>query len=92
MYDEHCLACHGAEGQGVVGPALWGSQAQLEDRGPTAADLHAFVRSAMPQHNPGSLAPEQYFDVVTYLLLQNNLVQPDQSISEDALRAVRLTR
>lgn len=85
VYDTYCQACHGKEGQGVVGPALWGPGANPAKYGPTAADWHRFIRQNMPQNNPGSLSPDEYLQVTTYLLLRNSLVQPTQPVSEPAL-------
>lgn len=76
LYATSCAACHGAEGQGTAAaPPLWGphsfnigaSMARVR----TAA---AFIRAAMPQTLPGSLTPQQAFDVAAYI---NSHSRPD---------------
>lgn len=92
VYQQQCQACHGDQGQGVVGPALIGPRASPAKYGPTAADWYGYIRSAMPQSAPGSLSQQQYLEVTTYLLLQNGLVQPTQPIDEPALRQIKTER
>ena len=72
-----------------MGPALWGPRASPSKYGPTAADWHGYIRSNMPQNNPGSLNSDEYLQVTTYLLLQNTLVQPTQGISEQSLGQIK---
>lgn len=89
VYAEHCLSCHGEQGEGGVGPALIGERAHLDSYG-TAGALYNYVHIAMPQNAPGSLSDEQYLEVVTFLLLQNDLVQPDTPVSIDQLGEIEL--
>lgn len=92
VYQQHCQACHGDQGQGLVGPAVIGRRASPAKFGPTAADLHGYIRSSMPQNAPGSLSAEQYLQVTTYLLVQNELVQPNEPIDEQRLPQIRTER
>jgi thiosulfate dehydrogenase len=75
-YATTCAPCHGADGQGTnAAPPVWGphsfnigaSMARVR----TAA---AFIRVAMPQTLPGSLTPQQAFDIATYM---NSHSRPD---------------
>ena len=75
LFAARCATCHGADGQGgtpapgaVVGTPLWGPHSYTIGAGMarvrTAA---AFIKIAMPFDNPGTLTPQQAFDVATYI-------------------------
>jgi thiosulfate dehydrogenase len=76
VFTTTCTRCHGADGQGgkadtagaIVGPPLWGPQSFNIGAGMarlrTAA---AFIRVAMPYDKPGSLTPQQAYDVAAYV-------------------------
>jgi thiosulfate dehydrogenase len=76
VFTTSCVQCHGANGQGgradtavaIVGPPLWGPQSFNVGAGMarlrTAA---AFIRVAMPYDKPGSLTPQQAYDVAAYV-------------------------
>ncbi len=76
LFKSKCTQCHGADGQGgradtavaVVGPPVWGPQSFNVGAGMarlrTAA---AFIHGAMPYDNPGSLTPQQAYDVAKYV-------------------------
>jgi thiosulfate dehydrogenase len=76
VFETRCTICHGADGQGgkggapgaLVGPPLWGPHSFNIGAGMarvrTAA---AFIKVAMPYDNPGSLSPQEAFDVATYI-------------------------
>ena len=76
LYATTCAPCHGIAGQGTnAAPPVWGphsfnigaSMARVR----TAA---AFIRAAMPQTLPGSLSPQQAFDLAAYI---NSHARPD---------------
>jgi thiosulfate dehydrogenase len=76
LYVTSCSACHGADGYGTnAAPALWGPHSYNIGAGMarvrTAA---AFIRAAMPQSQPGSLSPQQAFDLAAYI---NSRPRPD---------------
>jgi len=64
-----CVACHGADGNGsAVAPPLWGPHsfnigAGMARRNTAAAYIHHL----MPQNKPGTLTPQQAFDLATYV-------------------------
>jgi thiosulfate dehydrogenase len=71
-----CVACHGADGNGsAVAPPLWGPRSYNIGAGMarirTAA---AFIHQVMPQNRPGTLTPQQAFDLATYI---NTRPRPD---------------
>jgi len=69
VFTTRCAVCHGVDGQGTnVAPPLWGPHSFNIGAGMarlrTAA---AFIRVAMPFDNPGSLTPQQAYDVASYI-------------------------
>jgi thiosulfate dehydrogenase len=70
VYKDKCSTCHGDDGAGVPGilPALWGSGAYNDGAGMNQVKkMAAFVFQNMPQSNPGSLTPQQAFDVSAFV-------------------------
>jgi cytochrome c len=53
-------------------PQLVGSGALAKF--PNAASLYGFIRAAMPFQKPNSLTEEQYYQIVAFLLRQNDLI------------------
>jgi len=83
-----CAGCHGANLQGVVGPALIGPAFQAT--WPNAAALFSFVSQNMPLGNPGSLSREQYWSIVAYLLQQNGINRDEKPLSEQTASQIKL--
>ncbi len=70
VYAEQCAACHGVDGAGVpsVLPALWGPNSYNDGAGMNnPAKMAAFVIANMPQNHPGTLTPQQAYDVATFV-------------------------
>ena len=51
------------------------------------------VGTAMPQKDPGSLPPETYVDIITFLLAQNGVPAGTAELPPDldALQGIRIT-
>ncbi len=83
LYTVHCASCHldSLEGSDQSLP-LTGALFADHWNNRTFADLYDRIRTTMPQKNPGSLSPEQYLEIATYLLQANNF-----PAGPDALRA-----
>lgn len=67
LYQAKCAVCHGADGQGQVGPPLWGPRSY--NAGAGLADwkkLAAFIHGAMPLGSP-NLSPEEARDIAAYV-------------------------
>ena len=75
VYDNTCGTCHSPEQ--LIGQAF---VEQWNDR--RVWDFFSLIRGTMPLDNPGSLKPQEYLEVVAYLL-QANKAQP----SADSLKA-----
>jgi thiosulfate dehydrogenase len=77
-----CAACHGADGnggpatpQGPAAPPLWGPRSYNIGAGMARIrSAAAFIHQLMPRDRPGTLTPQQAFDVATYI---NTRPRPD---------------
>lgn len=73
FYAASCASCHGAEGEGEIGPALIGERYAFRSRG-TAQGLYDYVSHAMPLDAPGSLPEQEYWDILAWVLDENGLL------------------
>jgi mono/diheme cytochrome c family protein len=64
VYSSSCKNCHTAESHTGATFAKWWAGKQL-------SDLYSFMSTNMPKNDPGSLAPEEYADLLAYLLRMN---------------------
>jgi thiosulfate dehydrogenase len=70
IYEQQCVVCHLANGAGnpPVVPPLWGRDSFNDGAGMGhVAQMAAFVQHNMPQTHPGTLTPQQAFDVAAYV-------------------------
>jgi len=70
IYAAQCAACHGSEGNGVgsTNPPLWGPESFNDGAGMYGIEnMAAFVVKNMPPTSPGSLTPQQAFDLSSYI-------------------------
>jgi mono/diheme cytochrome c family protein len=76
VYMAQCASCHGAAGEGFIGPPVIGPEAALGvyENGRRLLD---YISTTMPQANPGGLSDEQYREVLAFLLIRNGFVEPD---------------
>lgn len=76
-YAATCARCHGDDGQGEVDPAppLWGPRSYNIGAGMARLrTLAAFLSVAMPHDKPGTLEPQQAYDIAAYV---NSHSRPD---------------
>ncbi len=68
-----CATCHGENLQGKSGPQIAGPAFLKKAKllGWSVGNLRTLVVSTMPRSNPGSLKPQQYAQVLAYLLAAN---------------------
>jgi thiosulfate dehydrogenase len=76
VFATRCAICHGVDGQGTnAAPPVWGPQSYNIGAGMarvrTAA---AFIHTAMPFDRPGTLTPQEAYDVASYI---NSRPRPD---------------
>jgi thiosulfate dehydrogenase len=70
IYTAQCAACHGSDGAGIAPtfPPLWGPASFNDGAGMHHVEnMAAFVVKTMPPTSPGSLTPQQAFDVSSYI-------------------------
>jgi thiosulfate dehydrogenase len=70
IYAAQCASCHGTDGAGVppVLPALWGNNSYNDGAGMNnPSKMSAFLIHNMPQDHPGTLTPQQAYDVAAYV-------------------------
>jgi thiosulfate dehydrogenase len=70
VYASQCAGCHGSDGAGVppVLPPVWGPDSFNDGAGMNGtSEMAAFVIHNMPQNHPGTLTPQQAYDVSAYI-------------------------
>jgi len=93
VYAMNCAGCHGdkAEG-GNAGPTLSGPDFTNGYKDGNASALYTKISNDMPSSAPGSLTPEQYADVMAYLLSINKYPTGQAEIPKDGanLKSVKM--
>lgn len=87
LYALQCRSCHTPESHtGAIFDSWWG--------GRLLSDLFEYVQERMPKNEPGSLTPQEYADVVAYLLRMNRLPSGSDELSTDVaqLRRIRIDK
>jgi hypothetical protein len=83
IYAGNCRSCHTPETHtGPVFTTTW--------QGRTLADLYTYVRDRMPKNDPGSLSPQEYIDVIAYVLRMNKLPMGELELAADSLALSRV--
>jgi mono/diheme cytochrome c family protein len=78
-----CSTCHGRnEFSGPIFALTWRAE-------PLGA-LFEHVSTNMPQDRPGSLSPQQYIDVVAYILQLNGLQPGNRELAPDMAQLTRM--
>jgi mono/diheme cytochrome c family protein len=87
-----CTSCHGDSFEGLLGPALAGPAFTEKWQGRTVGDLFDLMRLTMPDDAPGSLAREEYADLLAYILAVNKYPSGKTEIGTDAgpLKEIRI--
>ena len=99
VYQDNCLACHGAGGKDGLNDVLVGGHGSLTtDRPrktvgsywPYATTLFDYVHRAMPYQAPGSLSSDDVYAVTAYILYLNDVVSEDDQLDAETLPDVRM--
>ena len=99
LYQQHCQACHGAEGQGGLNGDLVGGVGSLTTAAPKktvtsywpyATIAFDYIRRAMPYTAPGSLSANEVYAIVAYLLSRDDVVPKDAVLDAKGLAAVKM--
>ena len=68
-YYANCAMCHGANLEGISGPALKGKDANLQSQ--ATKDVYAYTIVQMPVGNAGALPSTVYVNIMAFLLKSN---------------------
>src|SRR5262245_29048495 len=99
VYEQKCLACHGAKGAGKPADPLAGGVGTLASKAPMrtvgsywpyATTLFDYVRRAMPITNPLSLTNDEVYAVTAYVLALNGIVGEDAAMNAQSLPQVKM--
>jgi mono/diheme cytochrome c family protein len=99
VYNQQCMSCHGARGEGAVADRLAGGQGRLATPEPIrtvgsywpyAPTLFDYIRRAMPQSAPQSLSNEDVYAVSAYILNLNGLLPPNATLDAKTLSAIKM--
>ena len=99
VFDQQCVACHGAKGEGGVGDRLVGGQGTLATEKPVrtvgsywpyAPTLFDYIRRAMPQNAPQSLSNDDVYAVSAYILNLNGLLPAEATLDAKTLSAIKM--
>lgn len=71
IFSTTCTVCHGQNGQGISGPALWGEDSAVSDF-PSFSPLETFIQDNMPASDPGSLSPTRAEAVASFVWHHNH--------------------
>jgi mono/diheme cytochrome c family protein len=91
IYARRCAQCHGANGEGKMGPRLIGAEHTLSGYG-TADLLYDYTRRVMPADRPGRMLEVEYWAVLAYLLEANGLLPAGTTLDRDNAAQVPLDR
>ena len=84
LFKTQCVACHGAELEGAVGPPLAGTEFLASWAGRSTADLTDKIQTTMPLDAPGTLTRPQAIDIVAYILQAGKFPAGQTALSADA--------
>jgi mono/diheme cytochrome c family protein len=95
LYVGNCSVCHqdGLQGSDDA-PPLKGERFVFRWSDSTVDDIFSAISTSMPATAPGSLMPQQYLDIVTYLLQQNSFPAGQEEIKADPalLKTITITK
>ena len=86
VYDEQCMACHGAMTSFTpdLAPLLGDYVFQTAWKNRSLAQLFDRIRDTMPQNKPRTLSPDQTVDLIAYILSANGLPAGEAALARDA--------
>src|SRR6266581_438755 len=89
-FQTNCAGCHLADlsGQGDAAP-LRGSEFMGAWGARTTKELLSFMQLTMPPARPGGLNPQEYLDIVAFILQQNGAAAGNQAFSANTEVAIR---
>ena len=79
VYMGMCKSCHSPD-------AYTAATFTSKWEGKPLSELYGFIRDNMPKNEPGSMSPEEYADVLAYLLRINRMPAGETDLPADADR------
>ncbi|RZF27313.1 cytochrome c [Paraburkholderia sp. UYCP14C] len=99
IFAAKCAACHGANGEGLIGDQLIGGAGTLASPNPKrtvgsywpyATTLFDYIRRAMPYNAPQSLSADEVYALSAWILNRNGIVPDDARLDAQSLAAIRM--
>lgn len=88
LYASACAKCHGAKLEGVTAPALTGpSFAPAGNSHLTIGGIFGYMSTNMPADRPGKLKPQDYADIMAFLLNSNGYRPKAEKLTADVAKA-----
>jgi quinoprotein glucose dehydrogenase len=90
-----CAACHGATLKGDLAPALVGPDFIDHWYDARLGELALRIQNTMPQSAPGSLKPEEYADILAFMLAENGFPAGSDTLKMapvEELDAIKITK
>ena len=92
LYLRSCVECHGITlAGGEAGPALVGGAFWQQWQDQSLAAFYQITASTMPVNNPNGFTPEQYADLVAFMLQQNGLPAGEENLPSSAQNLVAIS-
>ncbi|ULH13889.1 PQQ-binding-like beta-propeller repeat protein (plasmid) [Deinococcus sp. KNUC1210] len=86
-YTQNCAGCHGANLQGGAGPTLMGPGFLKKwANGQPLDNLYQVISKQMPLNAPGSLKPDQYLAITSYILSKNGYSPTSKPLNAAGLK------
>lgn len=88
IFETKCSRCHGVNG--VDGPygSLVGEEKSIGNYWPYATTVYDYIYRAMPYDQPGSLTPDEVYDITAFILSVNGLIDSTRVIDATTLPLV----
>ena len=82
LFEASCSSCHGAQLQGIQGPALSGITWQQSFGGQKLLTVWGEIKGPMAQYAGTSFTTQQSLDILAFLLQQNGLAAGSQPLAD----------
>jgi hypothetical protein len=84
LFNQNCSSCHMEDLSGrAAAPALVGDNFATHWSNGNVGALYNRIRTTMPQTSPGSLSPQTYIDIVSFILQSNGLAAGKEELKND---------
>jgi mono/diheme cytochrome c family protein len=88
LYSSSCAKCHGPDLQGLNAPALRGPAfAPAANAKLTIGGVYGYMANNMPADRPGKMKPQDYADIMAFLLYSNGYSASSTKLTDDSAKA-----